>query len=138
MSYYVRDNLANIVESVTPADIPAAVDATEDLGGYFRRWRGGALQRWTKWASGTPAEEGKDRLTLDERLTLAFLKVSPWRGGLKCSLWVDGGHVQRSLRTWRPLGSGCEGSTPAVTMGRRGARLSTMEHPLQLRWNDSS
>lgn len=76
VSYYVRDNLANIVESVTPADIPAAVDATEELGGYFRRWRGGALQRWTKWASGTPAEAGKDRLTLDERLTLAFLKVS--------------------------------------------------------------
>lgn len=76
VSAFLRDQLADIVESVTPADVPAAVEATEELGGYFRRWRGGALQRWTKWASGSPAEAGKDRFTLEERLTLAFLKVS--------------------------------------------------------------
>lgn len=75
VSHFLRDNLAGIVESVTPDDIPAAVEATEELGGYFRRWRGGALARWTKWASGEPAEKGKDRLNLDERLTLAYLKV---------------------------------------------------------------
>lgn len=76
VSTFLRDKLADIVESVTPADVPAVVDATEELGGYFRRWRGGALQRWSKWAEGSPAEAGKDRLNLDERLTLAFLKVS--------------------------------------------------------------
>ncbi|BEI86228.1 hypothetical protein CcaverHIS002_0605150 [Cutaneotrichosporon cavernicola] len=76
VSQFLRDNLAAIVESVTPDDIPAAVEATEALGGYFRRWRGGVLNRWTKWAaSGAPAEKGTDRLNLDERLTLAYLKA---------------------------------------------------------------
>lgn len=63
-------------------------------GGYFKRWRGGALQRWTQWADGQVGEgeevreevgeggtrergEGKMKMlmTLEERLTLAFLEV---------------------------------------------------------------
>ncbi|GMK57324.1 hypothetical protein CspeluHIS016_0401580 [Cutaneotrichosporon spelunceum] len=76
VSHFLRDNLASYVESVTVDDIPAVVDATKALGGYFRRWKGGVLNRWTKWAtSGTPAVKGTDRLTLDERLTIAYLKA---------------------------------------------------------------
>jgi protein phosphatase PTC6 len=50
---------------------------TFELGGYFRRWRGGVLQRWSKnWSqSGEVPAEG-EKMTLEERLTLAFLKVS--------------------------------------------------------------
>lgn len=59
----------------------------EKHGGYFKRWRGGALQRWTQWADGEVGEgdggreevgrgEGKVLMTLEERLTLAFLQAS--------------------------------------------------------------
>jgi hypothetical protein len=43
--------------------------------GYYKRWRGGGLHRWSKWAHALPPEEGSG-MTLEERLTLAFLKVS--------------------------------------------------------------
>jgi hypothetical protein len=39
-------------------------------GGYFRRFKGGALSRWV----GNPGF--RDRMTLEERTTLAFLEVS--------------------------------------------------------------
>lgn len=63
----------------------------EKHAGYFKRWRGGALQRWTQWADGEVGEgdgvreevewgeagrgEGKMLMTLEERLTLAFLQA---------------------------------------------------------------
>ncbi|KAL7419100.1 Protein phosphatase 2C 6 [Cryptotrichosporon argae] len=85
VSQHVRDHLARAIESVAPADAAPAVDATLALGGYFRRWKGGALARWARTGAsklapveGGPAGEGTgggDGLTLEERLTLAFLKT---------------------------------------------------------------
>lgn len=74
VSSFLQANLAQIIETVTPNDIEPTVTATVEAGGYFKRWRGGALKRWTEWAQ-NPADVKQDCLTLDERLTLAFLKV---------------------------------------------------------------
>lgn len=74
VSSYISEHLHEIIESVKPEDIPAVVEFTQSHGGYYRRWRGGALQRWTQWNHGN--KPGKDEpLTMEERLTLAFLQV---------------------------------------------------------------
>lgn len=75
MSGFLQANLARIVEEVKPEDIASTIESTVEIGGYFKRWRGGALKRWTDW-SHDKAQVGHDSLTVDERLTLAFLKVS--------------------------------------------------------------
>lgn len=75
VSAFLQGNLARIIEEVKPEDIAPTIEATVEIGGYFKRWRGGALKRWTDW-SHDKAEVGHDALTVDERLTLAFLKVS--------------------------------------------------------------
>lgn len=69
-----------MVESVTPEDMPAVIETTAELGGYFRRWRGGELQRWTQWNPSGHKANAQDGMTIDERLTLAFLKVKTQRG----------------------------------------------------------
>ncbi|KAL1413157.1 Protein phosphatase 2C 6 [Vanrija albida] len=74
VSSFLHSRLAEIIETCTPADIPAVVEETVELGGYFRRWRGGALQRYTKWAMSEPVA-ASEPMTLEERLTLAFLKA---------------------------------------------------------------
>lgn len=75
MSTFLKENLPSLVESVRPEDIPDVVKSTAEIGGYFRRWRGGELQRWTQWNPSGHKAEAKDGMTIDERLTLAFLKV---------------------------------------------------------------
>jgi protein phosphatase PTC6 len=73
-SAFIRNNLHSLVESVIPSEASEVVDWTVDThAGYFKRWKGGALSRWCKFADTKP-EEG-DGLTMEERLTLAFLKV---------------------------------------------------------------
>jgi protein phosphatase PTC6 len=74
VSNFLSARLPELIETVTPDDIPDVLESTLSLGGYFRRWRGGALQRWSKWANGDPPVPGT-KLKLEERLTLAFLKV---------------------------------------------------------------
>ncbi|RSH88531.1 uncharacterized protein EHS24_001076 [Apiotrichum porosum] len=74
VSQFLQHKLAALVESVTPADIQPVVESTVELGGYFRRWRGGPLRRFTEWTLGERAGEN-DLLTIEERLTLAFLKA---------------------------------------------------------------
>lgn len=75
VSGFLQANLARIIETVTPDDIQPTIESTVEIGGYFKRWRGGALKRWTDW-SHDKADMSKDTMTVDERLTLAFLKVS--------------------------------------------------------------
>jgi protein phosphatase PTC6 len=75
VSTFLQTNLHNLIETASPSKISSLVDYTITLGGYFKRFRGGALHRWTKWAHALPPEEGTG-LTLEERLTLAFLMVS--------------------------------------------------------------
>lgn len=78
VSSYLSDNLHKLLEDVKAdgTEIGRLVKWTQDKhGGYFRRWRGGALHRWTQWAHALPPEEGTG-MTLEERLTVAFLHVS--------------------------------------------------------------
>ncbi|CAD6582211.1 MAG: hypothetical protein TREMPRED_003236 [Tremellales sp. Tagirdzhanova-0007] len=75
VSNYLRDHLHALVESVTPDKIDSVVKWTIDThGGYFKRWRGGGLQRWTRW-SNAPRPNESSGMTLEERLTLAFLQA---------------------------------------------------------------
>ena len=76
VSNYLKDNLPALIEGVQPEEIGKLIDWTMNQHkGYYKRWRGGGLHRWSKWAHALPPEEGSG-MTLEERLTLAFLKVS--------------------------------------------------------------
>ena len=75
VSNYLKDNLPNLIESVDSQSIKSIVDWTREThGGYYKRWKGGGLQRWTKYSTQKQPDPGSD-MTLEERLTLAFLKV---------------------------------------------------------------
>ncbi|WWC62777.1 uncharacterized protein I303_105374 [Kwoniella dejecticola CBS 10117] len=85
VSTYLKENLFNEIEQAKSDDIEELVDWTKERhGGYFKRWRGGALSRWTKYASNgskvseTEREGNEARMTLEERLTLAFLKADKY------------------------------------------------------------
>lgn len=94
VSQYLSKRLHALVEQVDSTSISPIVEWTKEKhGGYFKRWRGGALQRWTQWADGKGEEEGGREgigkgegieaesgqetmlMTLEERLTLAFLEA---------------------------------------------------------------
>ncbi|KIR53066.1 PP2Cc protein phosphatase [Cryptococcus gattii Ru294] len=92
VSQYLSQNLHALIEQVDSTSIRPIVEWTKEKhAGYFKRWRGGALQRWTQWADGEVGEgdgvreevewgeagrgEGKMLMTLEERLTLAFLQA---------------------------------------------------------------
>lgn len=76
VSGYLRDNLHRLTENASRSDIPDILSFTQSYGGYFKRWRGGALQRWTKHSLSEPATE-RSVFSMEERLTLAFLTVCP-------------------------------------------------------------
>ncbi|ORY25947.1 phosphatase 2C-like domain-containing protein [Naematelia encephala] len=74
VSSYISSHLHELVESVEPSTVESLVSWTRARhGGYFKRWRGGALQKWTKW--GQSSSEERERMTLEERLTLAFVEA---------------------------------------------------------------
>ncbi|WVO24962.1 uncharacterized protein IAS62_006344 [Cryptococcus decagattii] len=74
VSQYLSKNLHALIEQVDPTSIRPIVEWTKDKhGGYFKRWRGGALQRWTQWADGQVGEG--EEVREEERLTLAFLEA---------------------------------------------------------------
>ncbi|OWZ27941.1 PP2Cc protein phosphatase [Cryptococcus neoformans c45] len=90
VSQYLAKRLHALVEQVGSTSISPIVEWTKEKhGGYFKRWRGGALQRWTQWADGkregeeikegkgneAESGQGKTLMTLEERLTLAFLEA---------------------------------------------------------------
>ncbi|OXG10799.1 PP2Cc protein phosphatase [Cryptococcus neoformans Tu259-1] len=90
VSQYLAKRLHVLVEQVDSTSISPIVEWTKEKhGGYFKRWRGGALQRWTQWADGkregeeikegkgneAESGQGKTLMTLEERLTLAFLEA---------------------------------------------------------------
>ncbi|WVO18090.1 hypothetical protein L204_105791 [Cryptococcus depauperatus] len=77
VSDYLSENLHDMIEKVRPEEIEEVVKWTKEKhGGYFKRWKGGKLQRWTQWTRDQKEEaEKKTTLTLEERLTLAFLRA---------------------------------------------------------------
>jgi len=69
VSQYLRQELHGIFESVNKTQIPELFAWIQEIGGYFKRFRGGAL---TPWIHGT---EGAPELDLEARATLAFFEV---------------------------------------------------------------
>jgi protein phosphatase PTC6 len=69
VAQYLRQELHGLFESVNKAMIPDLFAWIKEIGGYFKRFKGGAI---APWIEGTSPEE----LTLEARATLAFFEVS--------------------------------------------------------------
>lgn len=69
VSQYLRQELHGIFESVNKAAIPELFAWIKELGGYFKRFKGGALAPWTHSTENTPP------LDLEARATEAFFEV---------------------------------------------------------------
>ncbi|KAJ7103645.1 phosphatase 2C-like domain-containing protein [Mycena belliarum] len=68
VSQYLRQELHGLVESVTKSTIPELYAWIQELGGYFKRFKGGALTPWIKGAEEPPFD-------LEARMTQAFFEV---------------------------------------------------------------
>ncbi|KIJ68572.1 hypothetical protein HYDPIDRAFT_146853 [Hydnomerulius pinastri MD-312] len=69
VSQYLRQELHGLFESVDKAQIPELFLWIKDQGGYFKRFRGGALAPWIHRTQDTPP------LDLEARATQAFFEV---------------------------------------------------------------
>lgn len=69
VSQYLRQELHGIFESVNKAAIPELFAWIKELGGYFKRFKGGALAPWIHDAENTPP------MDLEARATEAFFEV---------------------------------------------------------------
>jgi protein phosphatase PTC6 len=68
VSQYLRQELHGLVESVNKSAIPELYAWIQELGGYFKRFKGGVLTPWTKGLEDAP-------LDLEARMTQAFFEV---------------------------------------------------------------
>lgn len=73
VSQYLRQELHGLFESVDKSHIPELYLWIKDLGGYFKRFNGGALTPWIHNAQDTPP------LDLEARATQAFFEVGKAR-----------------------------------------------------------
>ncbi|EPT03996.1 hypothetical protein FOMPIDRAFT_1022124 [Fomitopsis schrenkii] len=71
VSQFLRQELHGMFENVDKSQIPELFEWTLELGGYFRRWKGGALAPWVNPDSPT----AKANLDLEARATLAFFEI---------------------------------------------------------------
>lgn len=69
VSQYLRQELHGLFESVDKSHIPELFLWIKDQGGYFKRFRGGALAPWIHNTQDTPP------LDLEARATQAFFEV---------------------------------------------------------------
>lgn len=69
VSQYLRQELHGLFESVDKSHIPELYLWIKDLGGYFKRFKGGALAPWIHGTQDTPP------LDLEARATQAFCEV---------------------------------------------------------------
>ncbi len=69
VSQYLRQELHGLFESVDKSSIPELFHWIMELGGYFKRFKGGPLAPWVK-------EGGSQEMDLEARATLAFFEVS--------------------------------------------------------------
>jgi protein phosphatase PTC6 len=69
VAQYLRQELHGLFESVHKSHIPELFLWIKEIGGYFKRFRGGAL---TPWIHGT---EGKSEMDLEARATQTFFEV---------------------------------------------------------------
>ncbi|KAJ7492734.1 phosphatase 2C-like domain-containing protein [Mycena latifolia] len=68
VSQYLRQELHGLVESVNKSMIPELYAWIKELGGYFKRFKGGVLAPWIHGAEEPP-------LDLEARMTQAFFEV---------------------------------------------------------------
>ncbi|KIM47897.1 hypothetical protein M413DRAFT_439591, partial [Hebeloma cylindrosporum] len=68
VAQYLRQELHGLFESVDKSMIPELFEWVKEIGGYFKRFKGGAL---IPWIGGNNTED----LTLEARATLAFFEV---------------------------------------------------------------
>ncbi|KAG8948598.1 hypothetical protein FRC04_009500 [Tulasnella sp. 424] len=82
VSGFLQKELHALFEQVDPSEVPELVSGLQGVGGYFRRFKGGALVDWIK-----PADPPRT-LDLEARATLAFLaadkRVSALRESEQC------------------------------------------------------
>lgn len=71
MSGYLRQELHGLFESVNPSMIPELFAWIKELGGYFKRFKGGPLIPWI-----AHPHDAAPKLDLEARLTTAFFEVS--------------------------------------------------------------
>jgi protein phosphatase PTC6 len=69
VAQYLRQELHGLFENVHKSHIPELFLWIKEIGGYFKRFRGGAL---APWIHGT---EGKPEMDLEARATQAFFEV---------------------------------------------------------------
>ncbi|KAG7099115.1 hypothetical protein E1B28_000988 [Marasmius oreades] len=69
VSQFLRQELHGLFESVNPSAIPELFAWIKELGGYFKRFRGGALTPWINPSDGTPI------MDLEARSTQTFFEV---------------------------------------------------------------
>lgn len=70
ISLFLHQQLHGLFESVDKSHIPELYAWMKELGGYFKRFRGGAL---APWIHNPPSSKVMD---LEARATMAFLEVS--------------------------------------------------------------
>lgn len=71
VSQYLRQELHGLFESVDKRNIPELYLWIKEIGGYFKRFKGGALAPWIH------EPVNKDVLSLEARATQAFFEVGP-------------------------------------------------------------
>jgi protein phosphatase PTC6 len=69
VAQYLRQELHGLFESVNKSSIPELFNWMKEIGGYFKRFKGGALSPWVEGNNTT-------ELSLKARATLAFFEVS--------------------------------------------------------------
>ncbi|KAF8912977.1 phosphatase 2C-like domain-containing protein [Gymnopilus junonius] len=68
VAQYLRQELHGLFESVNKSSIPELFAWIKEIGGYFKRFEGGAIAPWIEGSNAT-------ELTLDARATLTFFEV---------------------------------------------------------------
>ncbi|TFK88003.1 protein serine/threonine phosphatase 2C [Polyporus arcularius HHB13444] len=71
VSQFLRQELHGLLENVHKSQVPEVYAWAKELGGYFRRFNGGALAPWIEPTAPTFQEE----MDLEARATLAFFEV---------------------------------------------------------------
>ena len=71
VSQYLRQELHGFFESADKSHVPEMLEWAKELGGYFRRFRGGVLAPWAR----PDSPDAQQKLDLEARATLAFFEV---------------------------------------------------------------
>ncbi|KAI0694866.1 protein serine/threonine phosphatase 2C [Cytidiella melzeri] len=70
VSQYLRQELHGFFESAHQSHVPEMLAWAKELGGYFKRFRGGALTPWAR-----PGPDAQKKMDLEARATLAFFEI---------------------------------------------------------------